>query len=148
MNPPQVYMCSPSWTLLPPPSPFHPSGSSQCFFKSEFCNKELMIWVTVSSRSCFYWLYRASPSSTVKNKIGLILVLTIYASGHSFGLICRGICRARSVFFCFIGITVLCCPVPKCSENRCFMYLICFVVIVSDRRVNLALVASPWKPKF
>ena len=30
MNPAQVYMCSPSWTLLPPPSPFHPSGSSQC----------------------------------------------------------------------------------------------------------------------
>ena len=30
MNPPQVYMCSPSRTLLPPPSPFHPSGSSQC----------------------------------------------------------------------------------------------------------------------
>ena len=30
MNPPQVYMGSPSWTLLPPPSPYHPSGSSQC----------------------------------------------------------------------------------------------------------------------
>ena len=30
MNPLQVYMCSPSWTLLPPPSPYHPSGSSQC----------------------------------------------------------------------------------------------------------------------
>ena len=30
MNPPQVYMCSPSWNLLPPPSPYHPSGSSQC----------------------------------------------------------------------------------------------------------------------
>ena len=30
MNPPQVYMCCPSWTLLPPPSPYHPSGSSQC----------------------------------------------------------------------------------------------------------------------
>ena len=27
MNPPQVYMCSPSWTLFPPPSPYHPSGS-------------------------------------------------------------------------------------------------------------------------
>ena len=27
MNPPQVYMCSPSWTLLPPPSPYHPSAS-------------------------------------------------------------------------------------------------------------------------
>ena len=32
-------------------------------FKSEFCNKEFMIWVTVSSKSCFCWLYRASPSS-------------------------------------------------------------------------------------
>ena len=30
MNLPQVYMCSPSWTFLPPPSPFPPSGSSQC----------------------------------------------------------------------------------------------------------------------
>ena len=30
MYPPQVYMCSPSWTLLPPPSLYHPSGSSQC----------------------------------------------------------------------------------------------------------------------
>ena len=30
MNPPQVYMCSPSWTLLPPSSPYHRSGLSQC----------------------------------------------------------------------------------------------------------------------
>ena len=30
MNQPRVYMCSPSWTLLPPPFPSHPSGSSQC----------------------------------------------------------------------------------------------------------------------
>ena len=30
MNLPQVYTCSPSWTLLSPPSLYHPSGSSQC----------------------------------------------------------------------------------------------------------------------
>ena len=30
MNLPQVCMCSSSWTSLPPPSPYHPSGSSQC----------------------------------------------------------------------------------------------------------------------
>ena len=30
MNPPRVYTCSPSWTPLRPPSPYHPSGSSQC----------------------------------------------------------------------------------------------------------------------
>ena len=30
MHLPRVYMYSPSWTPLPPPSPYHPSGSSQC----------------------------------------------------------------------------------------------------------------------
>ena len=30
-------------------------------FKSEFGNKEFMIWATVNSLSCFCWLYRASP---------------------------------------------------------------------------------------
>ena len=30
MNLLQVYTCSPSWTPLPPPSLYHPSGSSQC----------------------------------------------------------------------------------------------------------------------
>ena len=30
MNPPRVYTCSLYWTPLPPPSPYHPSGSSQC----------------------------------------------------------------------------------------------------------------------
>ena len=30
MNQPRVYMCSPFWPSLPPPSRYHPSGSSQC----------------------------------------------------------------------------------------------------------------------
>ena len=30
MNQPRVYMCSPSWTRLPPPYLSHLSGSSQC----------------------------------------------------------------------------------------------------------------------
>ena len=30
MNPPQVYMSSQSWTPLPPPNPYHLSGSSPC----------------------------------------------------------------------------------------------------------------------
>ena len=30
MNLPRVYTCSQSWTPLPPPSLYHPSGSSQC----------------------------------------------------------------------------------------------------------------------
>ena len=46
-------------------------------FKPEFGNKEFMIWATVSSGSCFCWLYRASPLAA-KNIIYLILVLTIW----------------------------------------------------------------------
>ena len=30
MNPPRVYMSSQTWTLLPPPTPYHLSGSSPC----------------------------------------------------------------------------------------------------------------------
>ena len=30
MNPPRVYMCSPTWTPLLPPAPYHLSGWSQC----------------------------------------------------------------------------------------------------------------------
>ena len=30
MNLPRVYTCFPSWTSLPPSSPYRPSGSSQC----------------------------------------------------------------------------------------------------------------------
>ena len=37
-----------------------------------------MIWATVSSWSCFCWLYRAYPSLAAKNIISLILVLTIW----------------------------------------------------------------------
>ena len=47
-------------------------------FEPEFCNMELMIWATVSSRSCFCSLYRASPYSAAKNIINLILLLTIW----------------------------------------------------------------------
>ena len=32
-----------------------------------------MIWATVSSRSCFYWLYKAHPSLAAKKIINLIL---------------------------------------------------------------------------
>ena len=37
-----------------------------------------MIWATVSSWSCFRWLYMASPSLAAKNVINLISVLTIW----------------------------------------------------------------------
>ena len=47
-------------------------------FKPEFCHKELTIWATVCSRSCFCWLYKNFPSSAAKNIISLISLLTIW----------------------------------------------------------------------
>ena len=40
-------------------------------FKHEFGNKEFMIWAVVSFRSCFCWLYRASPFFAAKNIINM-----------------------------------------------------------------------------
>ena len=48
MNPPQVYMCSPPWTLLPSPSPYHPSGSSQCTSPSIQYHASNLDWQLVS----------------------------------------------------------------------------------------------------
>ena len=47
-------------------------------YKSEFGNKEFMIWATISSRSCFCCMYRDSPSLLARNIINLISVLTIW----------------------------------------------------------------------
>ena len=46
--------------------------------KPEVCSEELTIWATVSSRSCVFWLYRASSSLVTKNIINLISLLAIW----------------------------------------------------------------------
>ena len=69
-------------------------------FKSEFGNKEFMIWATVSSWSCFCWLYRVSPSLAAKNIINLILVLTIWwcsSVESSLVLLEEGVCFDQCV---------------------------------------------------
>ena len=59
-----------------------------------------MIWATVSSWSCFGWLYRASPSLTEKNIINLILVLAIWwcpCVESSLVLLEEGVCYDQCV---------------------------------------------------
>ena len=70
----------------------------QC--KSEFYNKEFMIWATVSFWSCFCWLYRVSPFSAAKNIISLISVLTIWwcpCVESSLVLLEEGLCYDQCV---------------------------------------------------
>ena len=63
MNPPQVYMCSRSWTLLPPPSPHHPPGSSQCTSPSiQYC-ASILDW-QIFSYMIFYMFQCHSPKSS------------------------------------------------------------------------------------
>ena len=69
-------------------------------FKSEFGNKKFMIWATVSSRPCFCWLYRASPSLAAKNIINLISVLTIWwcpCVESSLVLLEEGVCNDQCI---------------------------------------------------
>ena len=69
-------------------------------FKSEFCNKEFMMWATVISQSCFCWLYRASPSSAANNTINWISVLNIWwcpCVESSLALLEEGVCYDQCV---------------------------------------------------
>ena len=81
-------------------------------FKSEFGNKEFMIWATVSSWPCFCWLYRASSSLAAKNIINLISVLTMVMS-------------MSKVFSCVVGRGYLLWPV--CSLGKTL--LLAFAVL-------------------
>ena len=48
MNQPWIYMCFPSWTPLPPPSPSHHSGSSQCTSPENLSRASNLDWWSVS----------------------------------------------------------------------------------------------------
>ena len=48
MNQPWIYMCSPSRSPLPPPSPSHPSGSSQCTSPEHLSHACSLSWRSVS----------------------------------------------------------------------------------------------------
>ena len=87
-----------------------------------------MIWATVSSRSCFCWLYRASPSLAAKNIINLISVSTIWwcpCVESSLVLLEEGVCYDQCVLLaelfqplpCFI----LYSKAKYASYPRCFL---------------------------
>ena len=55
MNPARVYTCSPSWIPLPPPSPYRPSGSSQC--SSPKLHVSCILHRTWTGDSFLIWYY-------------------------------------------------------------------------------------------
>ena len=77
-----------------------------------------MIWATVSSQSCFCWLYRASSSLTAKNIINLISVLAIWWCLHvefSLVLLEDDVCAMTSAFSWQNSISL--CPASFCTPR-------------------------------
>ena len=101
-------------------------------FKSEFCNKEFMIWATVSSWSCFCWLYRASPPLAAKNIINLISALTIWwcpCVGSSLVLLEEGVCYDQCVLFAKLSESLPCFilfSLPSSKAASTFL-VVCYI---------------------
>ena len=76
-----------------------------------------MIWATVSSWSCFCWLYGASPSLATKNIINLILVSTIWWFHVKSLLLCcwKMVFALTSVFSWQNSISL--CPASFCTPR-------------------------------
>ena len=96
-------------------------------FKSEICDKEFMIWVTVSSWSCFCWLHRASPSSTAKNKS---VWFRYWPSGDAHGLV--------SI------LTVWWCPWSGFYTDRLVMSMVWFRYWPSGDAHGLVSILTVW----
>ena len=100
-----------------------------------------MIWATVSSLSCFCWLYRASPSLTSKNIINLILVWSpgdVHVYSH---LLCclKRVFAMTSAFSWQNSISL-------CSTSFCTPSQICLLLQVFLD--SLLLLSSPLQWKF
>ena len=92
MNLPQVYMCSPSRTVFPPPSPYHPSGSSQCTSPKHpvSCIKPglatCFIYDIIHVSMPFFLIIPPSPSPTESKRlfytsVSLLLAFNIFLGG-------------------------------------------------------------------
>ena len=116
MNPPRVYTCSQSWTPLPPPSPYHPSGSSQCTSPQHPVHASNLDWWFISymilymfqchSPKSFHPL--ALPQSPKDCSIHLCLFLLSCIQGYRCHLSKFHIC-VSILYWCFyIWLTSLC----------------------------------------
>ena len=83
-------------------------------FKSEFGDKEFVIWATVSSHSCFYWLYRVSPIFGCKYN----------QSDFSVDHLVMSLCRVLS---CVVGSGCLLWPVCSLGKTLLAFALLRFV---------------------
>ena len=128
-----------------------------------------MIWATVSSWSCFCWLYRASPSLAAKNIINLISVFIIWwcpGVESSLVLLEVGVCYDQCVLLaelyeplpCFILYSKakftchfryfltssFCIPVPYNERDIFFSVLVLECLVGLPRTIQLQVHQYYW----
>ena len=80
-------------------------------------------WATVSSQSCFFWLYRTSLSLAAKNIASLILVLTVLwcpCVESSLVLLEEGVWYDQSVFLAKLYYPVPCFLLYSKATFTCY----------------------------
>ena len=78
-----VYTCSPSWTPLPPPSPYHPSGSSQCTnpkLPVSCIEPGLAIYFLYDFYTCFNAILPSHPPTHTESKRRLYTSVSLLLS--------------------------------------------------------------------
>ena len=137
MNQPWVYMCSPSWTLLPPPSPSHPSGSSQRTSPEHLSHASNLDWWSLS-RTIIYMFQcyslrsshtRFLPQSPKDCSIHLCLFFwrwpLLYLMWHwlwIYFLLNTCLLRWFPVFSSFLIYPPKKCSLPKSAQaGHCFL---------------------------
>ena len=89
MNQPWIYMCSPSWSPLPPSSPSHPSGSSQCTSPEHLSRASNLGWQSVSHLIIYFFQCYSLRSSqphllpqTLSDTMDQLDLIDIYRTFH------------------------------------------------------------------
>ena len=91
-------------------------------FRPQFCSKKLMIWATVTSRSCLWWLYR-TLSSAAKNIINLVLILTIWWCPYlkSFLVVLeKDVCSGQCILFAKLSYPLPCFTLYSKAKLACY----------------------------
>ena len=122
MNQPWIYMCSPSRSPLPPPSPSHPSGSSQCTSPEHLSYASNLGWWSVSP--LIVYLFQCYSLSTSHPRL-LPQILKV-CSVH----LCLFFCFAyRVIVTIFLRIT---CIFDDGHSNSLIGVLICIILVTCD----------------